>query len=81
MAAPCAREGRSLILFETTAWDTLEADTVVWIAVVTEERTYASYNRLRAVFLGILVTGIGVVTTGLSIAAVLTAGGTAQGAF
>ena len=49
--------------------------------IVTEEKTYASYNRLRAIFLGILVTGIGVVTTVLSIVAVLTAGGTTQGAF
>ena len=50
-------------------------------SIVSEEKTYTSYNRLRAIFMGILVTGIGVVTTVLSVVAIVTGVGTAQGAF
>jgi len=49
--------------------------------IITKEKTYTSYNRLRAIFFGILITGAGVVTAVLSVVAVLTAGGTTQGAF
>ncbi|MBN1881590.1 MAG: M48 family metalloprotease [Deltaproteobacteria bacterium] len=50
-------------------------------SIVTEEKTFASYNRLWAILAGILVAGVGVVTTVVAVVTMLTAGGTAQGAF